>query len=214
VSTPKGITHATRVPPSVPVEEIELGPSLIVIDRCENAEPNCFYTGTWSRAPSMEAVADGRSVLRFGHRGPAVEDLQRFLNDHHPEGEPLEIDGYLGPKTEARLRSFQQKQQIAVDGVVGTETLDAMADLVMRGLVVDERFSGLPDDVQRSALNRLEGTKSSEDRRRMAEILMSEGFAALPHERQQMIAAAEDAGAMRTAWDCHVMMADARTVLE
>jgi hypothetical protein len=168
-----------RVPEDTPVEVVSFDPSLVVIDRCEQAEPNCFYSGTWSRAPSLDAVAEGRSVLRFGHRGEAVEKLQSFLNDHLPEGEPLEVDGYFGPETEGRLRAFQAKHRIGVDGVVGVETMDTMADVVIRGLMVDERFESLPDELQRSALSILEGTASSESKRALAEKLLREGVGAL-----------------------------------
>jgi peptidoglycan hydrolase-like protein with peptidoglycan-binding domain len=186
-------------------------PSLILIDRCENAAPNCFESSTWSRAPSLDAVAEGRSVLRFGHRGPAVRELQGFLNEYLPEGEPLAIDGYFGPETEGRLRRFQEKQSIAADGVVGIETMDAMADAAARGLMVDELFSRLPEELQRSALDVLEGTASSERRRVLAEILRSEGFLALTPERQELVLGSRDP---RDTLEYARMMAEAKSALD
>jgi len=201
------------IPPNTPVTVIDAEPgSTILIDRCEDAEPkNCFYTGTWSRAPSLDAVAEGRSVLRFGHRGSSVEEVQRFLNQHLPEGGLLEVDGYFGPETEAKLQAFQKRQSIRVDGIVGQETSRAMADVVMRGLVVDQRFSSLPDEVQQSALNRLEETSSSQARRRLAEILISEGFAALPSDHQKLVLTSDGPEA---TMHMSRLMADARDSLQ
>src|SRR5688500_6996359 len=202
----------TNIPPNTPVTVIDGEPGeVIIIDRCETADANCFYAGTWSNAPSLDAVAEGRSVLRFGHRGPAVEELQRFLNKYFPEGEPLDVDGCFGPETEARLQAFQKKMGIAVDGIVGEETMDAMERQVMRGLAVDPLFAGLPDELQQSALNLLEGTGSSQARRRLAEILMSDGFAALPPERQKLIIGSDGPEA---TYEMGRIMADARESMQ
>jgi len=53
-------------------------------------------------------------VLRIGSRGAAVKRLQGALG--------IEADGAFGPQTERRVREFQERNGLAVDGVVGRET--------------------------------------------------------------------------------------------
>jgi peptidoglycan hydrolase-like protein with peptidoglycan-binding domain len=38
----------------------------------------------------------------------------------------LDVDGIFGPKTEAAVRAFQQNENLAVDGIVGTQTWTAL----------------------------------------------------------------------------------------
>jgi peptidoglycan hydrolase-like protein with peptidoglycan-binding domain len=66
-------------------------------------------------------------ILRRGqHSGePAVERLQFMLN--FVKGvDDLDVDGILGPKTEAAVRDFQHNENLAVDGVVGKQTWTAL----------------------------------------------------------------------------------------
>jgi len=67
-------------------------------------------------------------TVRRGSRGEAVKGVQeeaafRDLSDNPPT---LAIDGIFGPKTEAFVRGIQQAVQIAVDGVVGPVTWQAL----------------------------------------------------------------------------------------
>src|SRR5688572_331376 len=59
-------------------------------------------------------------VLREGARGPSVTRLQRLLQKRGVSPGP--IDGIFGPKTEAAVKRFQQKHQLAADGVAGPRT--------------------------------------------------------------------------------------------
>lgn len=73
------------------------------------------------RAPtsgSLAACIGAGQNLRVGSRGDAVRDLQMQLG--------VPADGAFGPVTERAVRAFQQRQQLAVDGVVGPETLAAL----------------------------------------------------------------------------------------
>ncbi len=62
----------------------------------------------------------GTVTLRNGSRGPAVMELQRFLNAKLNLG--LTVDGKLGPKTIAVIKKWQKDNGLVADGLVGTKT--------------------------------------------------------------------------------------------
>ena len=60
----------------------------------------------------------------LGDRGPRVTSLQNFFNDNFPAYAGIVVDGVFGPRLEEVVREFQTRPpRIAVDGIVGTETL-------------------------------------------------------------------------------------------
>jgi len=63
----------------------------------------------------------GRNVpnLRFGNSGLAVRVLQRLLIAN---GYAIRIDGVYGALTESAVKAFQNRRNLAVDGVVGPRT--------------------------------------------------------------------------------------------
>lgn len=66
-------------------------------------------------------------LLSRGMSGLDVNELQAALNFHiRAPATPLRPDGIFGPLTEARVRDFQQRAQIAVDGLVGPGTIAAL----------------------------------------------------------------------------------------
>jgi hypothetical protein len=202
VDKTSSLTQTPKTPSPQPTEVIELEPILIVaIDRCEDAERNCFCS-PWSEAPGLEAVAEGRSVLREGHRGPAVEELQHELG--------VNEDGLFGPKTEAEVRSFQKKHGLTVDGIVGPETLEKMIDLKLAALEQDPRFLALPDDVQRSATDRLLTSTDTTEQRDVLMLVTSARFGSLAQETQRSIL-----GLKESAWMAPIArVADARRGIE
>ncbi len=89
-----------------------------------------LYTPTKSspagyRSAPSTAQADAGQLLEMGHRGPAVSRLQDQLNNAgaYP---PLEVDGKFGPNTDAAVRSFQQRNKLEADGLVGSRTNGAI----------------------------------------------------------------------------------------
>jgi hypothetical protein len=80
------------------------------------------------RRPTAPASAANRSAgskpLRLGASGEAVRKLQRLLS---AAGHPLREDGVFGPDTDRKLRRFQRKTGLAVDGVAGPATMRALA---------------------------------------------------------------------------------------
>jgi hypothetical protein len=66
-------------------------------------------------------------MLRQGSTGSAVEELQTFLA---AQGYDVgAIDGRFGPRTAAAVRQFQKDQGLQVDGVVGPNTNEAIANI-------------------------------------------------------------------------------------
>ncbi|MFD9339528.1 peptidoglycan-binding protein [Streptomyces sp. NPDC060028] len=64
----------------------------------------------------------GTPTLSRGSQGAAVEKLQRLLNAHVPDFQPLAVDGDFGSVTDERVREYQRRVEIEVDGVVGPQT--------------------------------------------------------------------------------------------
>ncbi|WP_428911981.1 NlpC/P60 family protein [Niallia sp. Krafla_26] len=62
-------------------------------------------------------------LILIGDRGQAVTTLQSALND---QGFSLNVDGVFGSNTDHAVRGFQKNNGIAVDGIVGPETKEAL----------------------------------------------------------------------------------------
>ncbi len=66
-------------------------------------------------------------LLSRGMTGLDVNELQAALNFHvRAPAVPLDPDGNFGPLTEARVRDFQKRAKIVVDGLVGPNTIAAL----------------------------------------------------------------------------------------
>ncbi|RUR84484.1 peptidoglycan-binding protein [Chlorogloeopsis fritschii PCC 9212] len=58
-------------------------------------------------------------TLRFGTTGNSVRVLQRLLSSH---GYAIQVDGIFGALTETAVKAFQNRRNLAVDGIVGQKT--------------------------------------------------------------------------------------------
>jgi hypothetical protein len=65
-----------------------------------------------------------RRLLRQGHRGEDVRQVQQLLQEAGHDPGPL--DGFFGPRTDAAVRAFQSARQLVVDGIVGPKTWEAL----------------------------------------------------------------------------------------
>lgn len=63
------------------------------------------------------------TVLKKGSKGEQVKTLQRLLNAF---GEKLEVDGDFGSKTYSAVWSYQAKNDLEVDGIVGKNTWNSL----------------------------------------------------------------------------------------
>lgn len=71
-------------------------------------------------APSLASAARGEALVRRGHTGDSVRELQEQLK---ARGFQVTVDGKFGPETDAAVRAFQQSSGAKVDGLVGPETM-------------------------------------------------------------------------------------------
>ena len=62
--------------------------------------------------------------LSYGSRGSDVTELQKLLNKN---GYKLSEDGIFGTNTQAAVKDYQQKNNLAVDGIVGNNTWGALS---------------------------------------------------------------------------------------
>lgn len=79
--------------------------------------------------PPSQAGSGGGTppTIEEGSTGPYVQQLQSDLN---VLGYGLAVDGDFGPLTLAAVRTFQSRQGIGVDGIVGPITWQHLADAV------------------------------------------------------------------------------------
>ena len=61
--------------------------------------------------------------VSYGSQGSEVTELQKLLNQN---GYQLDEDGIFGSKTQAAVKDYQQKNNLSVDGIVGTNTWGAL----------------------------------------------------------------------------------------
>ncbi|MFD3665435.1 peptidoglycan-binding protein [Streptomyces sp. NPDC058659] len=99
-------------------------------------------SGTPGGGGGMPPVDDGigTPTLRRGSQGAAVEKLQRLLNAHVPDLRPLGVDGDFGSVTDERVRVYQRRVEIEVDGVAGPQTWGMLTG----GELAEEQAAGTP----------------------------------------------------------------------
>ncbi len=73
--------------------------------------------------PAMPAKNPYKLVINQGTQGDCVKWLQFELNRH---GAGLNIDGKFGGATFAAVCQYQRENNLLVDGIVGTNTLNSL----------------------------------------------------------------------------------------
>jgi len=69
-----------------------------------------------------------------GSSGEAVSGVQSQFQARNLSGDPsvgLQVDGIFGPMTDATVRGFQEAAELAVDGIVGPFTWNALVTGVL-----------------------------------------------------------------------------------
>ena len=86
----------------------------------DNIENDNGYRGAIDPLPYFEPRLTLTRLLRFNTKGDDVKQLQGLLNS---SGFKLVPDGEFGAKTERVVKSFQEKNGLKIDGIVGKNTL-------------------------------------------------------------------------------------------
>ncbi|HZI06727.1 MAG TPA: peptidoglycan-binding domain-containing protein, partial [Archangium sp.] len=92
--------------------------------------PSAGGTTTWTPAPSLADVANGKAVLKQGMQGDSVKDLQKLLG--------IEADGKFGKGTADAVAAFQKSRlQVpsGMEGQVGGTTLETLKKAAASGQV-------------------------------------------------------------------------------
>lgn len=174
------------IQPSSPRPEIRIDP---IVCRPKRGHVDCVVSDSnriaaeWKPAPEADTVLEGQALHRRGQCGDSIRRLQADLERHAPGTTSLAVDGYFGPETEARVRAFQTKHGLAVDGIVGHETQAKLDELTMRDLLLDERFTRLPETTQRTILE-LDEDVTPEARHHLIAMITNDRFAGLDSSAQ------------------------------
>lgn len=97
-------------------------------------------------------MAEQRPTLYWGSRGQAVREVQnRLAQWDYYHGS---VDGIFGAQTAQAVRLFQQRNNLAVDGIVGPETYAALG-LSVRSPQPTERTTGVLRDDELDLLARV-----------------------------------------------------------
>ena len=65
-----------------------------------------------------------KNEIRYGSQGSDVTELQKLLNGN---GYKLDEDGVFGEQTQSAVKDYQQKNNLTADGIVGSNTWEALA---------------------------------------------------------------------------------------
>lgn len=81
--------------------------------------------------PLVDVLQQLVNQVQIGSQGPQVMIVQEAMNRMPEPGAafaalPLVVDGRFGPKTQARVKSFQSANKLTPDGVVGPMTRGAL----------------------------------------------------------------------------------------
>ena len=91
-----------------------------------NSTRNALGTTTTTKptSPSTSSSLNQSGILKKGSKGAAVTELQRLLTEkgYNTKG----IDGVFGSNTDQAVRQFQKASGLAVDGIVGNSTKNAL----------------------------------------------------------------------------------------
>ena len=67
------------------------------------------------------------NLIAIGSRGEDVKALQKKLVEEGLLSEEMDVDGIFGPRTQAAVRKLQKKKGLSPDGIVGPQTMKALA---------------------------------------------------------------------------------------
>ena len=86
----------------------------------------CRPGKNYTESPSLENITKGTDVMRIGHMGKNVVDVQKKLMSLNYDLGRCGADGYFGPKTKQAVESLQQKTKLTVSSSIDKATLDKL----------------------------------------------------------------------------------------
>lgn len=87
----------------------------------------CTASRDYSESPTFDDILkDDSKVIRIGHKGNPVNELQKILDGLGYDLGKCSIDGLFGPKTKKALEQFQSDRGLTVSSSVNKETLDKL----------------------------------------------------------------------------------------
>jgi metacaspase-1 len=129
----------------------------------EQERPFTVGSSGGGQAPSTPTTPGStRPTLRRGSSGPDVSDLQQKLNRL---GFGLRVDGQFGFGTEGAVKEFQNQQNLSPDGIVGSDTWNAL-----------ERATGGAAPSQPGTNRNLQRGDTGPDVVRLQKLLINQGF--------------------------------------
>lgn len=147
----------------------------------------------YTPSPRLADVNETTSIRR-GHSGNDVQYAQAWLN-RRGANPPLAEDGKFGPKTQAAVRAFQQRNNIQENGI-GPKTLEALKAEDRKELADDASFAKLTPEVQADVQQRLaaqvkrasDGPDAIGGRDQLMGLATQDGFEQLkPEVQRQML---------------------------
>lgn len=87
----------------------------------------CTASRDYSESPTFDDILkDDSKVIRIGHKGNPVNELQKILDGLGYDLGKCSIDGLFGPKTKKALEQFQSDRGLNVSSSVNKVTLDKL----------------------------------------------------------------------------------------
>ena len=129
-----GILNEVITKPPIPNSEIndyylsnKVDPKLEKETVKQFKKVGCNSTKEYSESPTFDEIMKNDSkVIRIGHKGKPVTELQTILNGLGYDLGKCGIDGLFGPKTKKALEQFQSDKRLDVSSSVNKETLDKL----------------------------------------------------------------------------------------
>jgi LAS superfamily LD-carboxypeptidase LdcB/peptidoglycan hydrolase-like protein with peptidoglycan-binding domain len=87
----------------------------------------CSPKREYTESPNFDEVkSDSSVVIRIGHKGSPVEEIQKKLVDLGYKIGSCGVDGLFGPRTKKGLEDYQEENDLVVSSAVNQETLESL----------------------------------------------------------------------------------------
>ena len=104
----------------------------------------CKASSKYSESPTFDEITNGGKVMRIGHKGTPVAEIQKKLLSLNYDLGRCGADGLFGPKTKAAIESVQTKSKLEQSSSVDKNTLEKLnnPDESMKNSTTNPQTSG------------------------------------------------------------------------